>query len=70
VPLAITARTLLPHIAVTRIAELIAVAVIVGFSLWHAGPNAPPRALEELRHPWRAPELPSRSRTESHSLEV
>ncbi len=55
VTLAITARGLIPHIAVLRWAELIAIVIVVAVTIWRAGPGWPRRVIAELRHPWRAP---------------
>jgi hypothetical protein len=54
VPLALTARALVPHLEVQRIAELIAVVVIVAVSLQRSGPGVLGRVRRELRHPFRA----------------
>jgi hypothetical protein len=54
VPLVLTTRALIPHVQVMRYAELIAVIVIVGVSIWRSGPGVTGRVADELRHPFRA----------------
>jgi alpha-1,2-mannosyltransferase len=54
VPLAITARMLVPHIALLRVGETVAVLLIVGMTLHRAGPGVWRRLVGELRHPLRA----------------
>jgi len=54
IPLALTARTLDPHLAVTRTGELIAVVIIVVVSFHRAGPGAFGRLGGFFRHPLTA----------------
>ena len=53
--LAITLRELSPHAAVARTSDLVAIVIIVGVTVWRAGPDGLRRAAHELRHPWQAP---------------
>lgn len=55
VPLALTARILEPHLTVMRVAEVLAVLVIVVVSFRRAGPGAIGRLAREVRHPFSAP---------------
>jgi alpha-1,2-mannosyltransferase len=54
VPLALTARELVPHISVQRTAEILAIVIIVAMSMRRSGPGALRRAGGELRHPFRS----------------
>ena len=58
IALAITLRELVPHVAVFRVSEAVAILVIVVVTLLRAGPGGVRRAALELRHPWRAPVRP------------
>jgi len=55
VPLALSARLLVPTVTTIRVAELVAILVIAGVSAWRAGPGWMRRVGVELRHPLRAP---------------
>jgi alpha-1,2-mannosyltransferase len=55
VPLALTVRLLVPHIATTRPTEIVVVAAIALMTIYRAGPGWFPRLRGELRHPLRAP---------------
>ncbi|WP_165065345.1 glycosyltransferase family 87 protein [Marisediminicola senii] len=56
VPLALTARLLIPTTEVAQVAIAVAVAIVVAASVHRAGPGALPRLGRWLRHPLRAPE--------------
>jgi hypothetical protein len=55
VALALTVRELIPQTSVLRTAELVAIALIVGMSLYRSGPGGLRRMGRELRHPFGAP---------------
>jgi hypothetical protein len=55
VPLALSARLLVPTLTTIRVAELVAILVIAGVSAWRAGPGWTSRVGLELRHPFREP---------------
>ncbi len=54
VPAALTIRLLIPHIAVTRPAEIVAFTIIALMTIYRAGPGWWLRLRAELRHPFRA----------------
>lgn len=58
VPVALTARLLVPYITVTRPTEIVAFALIALMTIYRAGPGWWPRLLTELRHPFRTPTYP------------
>lgn len=54
VPAVLTMRLLIPHITVTRPAEIVALTIIALMTIYRAGPGWWPRLRAELRHPLRA----------------
>ncbi len=57
VPLALTARLLVPSLEIARIALAVAIVIIVVVSIKRSGPGVFPRLRDELRHPFRGPFL-------------